>query len=201
MDYQDYNDNEILLYISENNEEASNIMFDKYKPLITKMATNLYKYCNNLGLEITDLVQEGLVGLNIAITNFDEKRDNLFYTYAKRCIETKMISAITAAARQKHRLLNESISLSDGDEEDIDLEDRIGDNSYNPEYKLIEQMTEEELINGFKKELTGFEEDVFLLKIAGFNYKEIAEVLDKSNKAVDNALQRIKNKLKSYLNN
>lgn len=201
MNYRDYNDHELLLYISENNEEASNIMFDKYTPLITAIATKMYKYCPNSGLEISDLIQEGMLGLNSAIIGYKENNDNAFYTYAKTCIERKMISLLVASNRQKHRLLNESLSLNETiDEDGFELEDHLGDNSYNPEYRLFEHETEEELINGFKSNLTDFEEEVFLLKINGLNYKEIAEILDKEAKAIDNALQRIKIKLKKYLN-
>lgn len=201
MNYRDYNDHELLLYISENNEEASNIMFDKYTPLIITIANKMYKYCPNTGLEISDLIQEGMLGLNSAIISYNEKNDNIFYTYAKTCIERKMISLLVASNRQKHRLLNESLSLNETiDEDGFELEDHLGDNSYNPEYRLFEHESEEELINGFKKQLTDFEEEVFLLKIGGLNYKEIAEILDKESKAIDNALQRIKIKLKKYLN-
>lgn len=202
MNYRDYNDNELLLYISENNEEASSIMFEKYTPLIITIANKMYKYCSNTGLEISDLIQEGMLGLNSAIHSYNEENDNVFYTFARKCIERKMISLMVAANRQKHRLLNESLSLNDTLDNDIfELEEHLGDNSYNPEYRLFEHETEEELINGFKKNLTELEEEVFLLKIGGLNYKEIAEVLDKDLKAIDNALQRIKIKLKKYLNN
>lgn len=202
MNYRDYNDNELLLYISENNEEASSIMFEKYTPLIITIANKMYKYCPNTGLEISDLIQEGMLGLNSAIHSYNEEKDNVFYTFARKCIERKMISLMVAANRQKHRLLNESLSLNDTLDNDIfELEEHLGDNSYNPEYRLFEHETEEELINGFKKNLTELEEEVFLLKIGGLNYKEIAEVLDKDLKAIDNALQRIKIKLKKYLNN
>ena len=85
-------------------------------------------------------------------------------------------------------------------EDGFELEDHLGDNSYNPEYRLFEHETEEELINGFKSNLTDFEEEVFLLKINGLNYKEIAEILDKEAKAIDNALQRIKKKVEKFLN-
>lgn len=202
MDYRDYNDNELLLYISENNEEASSIMFEKYTPLIITIANKMYKYCPNSGLEISDLIQEGMLGLNSAILSYNEENENVFYTFARKCIERKMISLMVAANRQKHRLLNESLSLNDTLDNDIfELEEHLGDNSYNPEYRLFEHETEEELINGFKKNLTELEEEVFLLKIGGLNYKEIAEVLDKEPKTIDNALQRIKIKLKKYLNN
>ena len=200
MEYRDYNDHELLQYISEKNEEASNIMFDKYNPLITNLANKLYKHCNSLGLEINDLIQEGLLGLNSAIISYNENKDNIFYTYARKCIESKMISLIVSARRQKHRLLNESISLNDKfDSDSLELEDYLGDNSYNPEYRFIEHEEEAELIETFSKKLTNFEEEVFLLKISGLNYKEISNLLDKDIKAVDNALQRIKLKLKRHL--
>ncbi|MBQ4634533.1 MAG: sigma-70 family RNA polymerase sigma factor [Bacilli bacterium] len=202
MNYRDYNDHELLLYISENNEEASQIMFDKYTPFIINTANKMYKYCPNTGLEVSDLIQEGMLGLNSAILTFKEQNDNAFYTYAKTCIERKMISLMVSSNRQKYRLLNESLSLNDTLDNDIfELEEHLGDNSYNPEYRLFEHETEEELINGFKKQLTDLEEEVFLLKIGGLDYKEIAEVLDKELKTIDNALQRIKIKLKKYLGN
>lgn len=200
MEYRDYNDHELLQYISENNEEASNIMFDKYNPLIVTIATKLFKHCNGLGLEISDLVQEGRLGLNTAILSFNEKKDNVFYTFARKCIETKMFSLIVSARRQKHRVLNESLSLNEKyDDSVFELEDYLGDNSYNPELRFMEHEEEERLITDFSKKLTNFEEEVFLLKITGLDYKEISNILDKDTKAVDNALQRIKIKLKQYL--
>ena len=201
MKYHDYNDNELLQYISENNEEASNIMFDKYNPLVMNTASKFYKYCANTGLELNDLVQEGLIGLNSAILSYDEKKDNVFYTYAKKCIERKIISLVVGARRQKHRALNESISLSEKfDNDSLELESYLGDNSYNPEYRFMEHENEEEIMRDFAKKLTNFEEEVFLLKITGLDYKEISNVLDRDIKAVDNALQRIKIKLKDYMN-
>ena len=201
MEYHDYNDHELLQYIGEKNEYASTIMFDKYNPLIINLATKLYKHCNNLGLEINDLIQEGLLGLNSAIVSYNENKDNVFYTYARKCIESKMISLVVSSKRQKHRLLNESISLNDKlDNNSLELEDYLGDNSYNPEYRFIEHEEEEELIKSFSKKLTNFEEEVFLLKITGLDYKEISAILDKNIKAVDNALQRIKIKLRNHLN-
>ena len=200
MEYRDYNDHELLQYISENNEEASNIMFDKYNPLIVTIATKLFKHCNGLGLEISDLVQEGRLGLNSAITSFNEEKDNVFYTFARKCIETKMISLIVSAKRQKHRALNESLSLNEkADDSTVELEEYLGDNSYNPEYMFMEHEEEEDLIRNFSKKLTSFEEEVFILKITGLDYKEISNILDKDMKAIDNALQRIKIKLKQHL--
>ena len=62
MEYKDYNDYELINYIAEGNEDANNILIEKYKPLITKMATKVLPYCRSNGLELSDLVQEGMIG-------------------------------------------------------------------------------------------------------------------------------------------
>ena len=83
MDYRDYNDNEILSYIYENNEEANEILYKKYEPLITSIATRLFKYCKATGLELNDLIQEGMIALNNAINHYDESKDILFLWYQR----------------------------------------------------------------------------------------------------------------------
>ena len=200
MDYKDYNDNELLLYISEANEEANDIMFRKYDPLIQKIAKKLHKYCQNTGLEMSDLVQEGRLGLNTAILKFKDERETSFYTFSKTCIERRMVSLIVASTRQKHRALNEALSFENNEtDNEFNLENVIGDNSYNPEYLYLDNERESEIIENVRNVLTDFENQVFDLKKNGFNYKEIAEILDKTPKAIDNAIQRIRVKIKEQI--
>ena len=198
MNYKDYNDFELLSYISENNEEAADVLFEKYNPLIVATANRLYCYCKNTGLELNDLVQEGRLGLNLAINSFTEDKDTSFYTYSKTCIERKMISLIVGARRQKHRVLNESLSLEGSTElnDTFTFEKSLEDNSYNPENILLDIENQEELIKEIYSHLTNFEVQVAELKINGFEYREIAEILDKDIKSIDNAIQRIRTKLK-----
>lgn len=201
MNYKEYNDYEILSYIAESNNEALDVMFEKYKPLIQTTANRMCHYCKNSGIDYNDLIQEGMLGLNLAINTFKDNKDTSFYTYAKTCIERKMISLIVGATRQKHRILNESLSfeLSDEFNEQYINEKCLEDNSYNPENILFESNNEEELVLKIKKVLTDFEFQVFELKRNGFNYKEISEILDKDLKSIDNALQRIRSKIKEIL--
>lgn len=203
MNYKDYNDNELLFYISENNEDANEIIYKKYEPLITNTAKKFIKSCENAGLELNDFIQEGMLGLSNAIKEFDEDKDVTFFTFAKTCIERKMISLAISSKRQKHKILNESLSLEITDEEGnySNLEYVLGDNKNNPENLIINMENQNELIKKASLVLTDFEMQVFELKINDFGYKEIAEVLDKEPKAIDNALQRIKLKLKKNLNN
>ncbi|MBE6152234.1 MAG: sigma-70 family RNA polymerase sigma factor [Firmicutes bacterium] len=198
MNYRDYNDFELLSYISEKNEEASEVLFEKYRPLINATANRLYYYCKNTGLELNDLIQEGMLGLNLAMTTFNENKETTFYTYAKTCIERKIISLVVSSRRLKHKFLNESLSFEINDEvsQSFIHEKNLEDNSYNPEEILVNSESLEELIKTVSSHLTDFEIQVFELKLNGFDYKEIAEILDKDTKSIDNALQRIKTKIK-----
>ena len=195
MDYKTLNDYELISYINDQNEEANNLLIKKYEPLISKIANKMIISCPNTGLDINDLIQEGRIGLNHAVSYFDSNKDITFYTYAKKCIERKMISVIVATKRLKYKVLNESLSY-DIDNDDYNFENLLKDNSSNPENIIINSDSEALLIDKIKSHLTDFENEVFDLLIASFNYKEIAIMLDKNKKQVDNAIQRIKNKVK-----
>lgn len=199
--YKDYNDFELVDMIAENNEIAMTIMYKKYEPLIFTSAKRLFEYCNGTGLELNDLIQEGMLGLSKAIDSFTDKKDTLFYTYAKTCIERKIISSIITAKRLKHKILNESISIEKDilNGEEITLENFLADQNGDPEKLILKKESEEEILAILEKEFTPFEKQVFELKKNGFEYKEIAEIMGKDPKSIDNALQRIRAKIKKYL--
>lgn len=201
MNYKNYNDYELLNYIAEKDEDANNIMFKKYEPLIINTAKKMQKYIKNTGLELNDLIQEGMLGLNNAIETYLDNKETIFYTYAKKCIERKIISLVISTTRLKHKILNESISIEATDEygEAVNLEYLLKDNSENPESILLTDEYTKDLMKIAEDNLTTFELQVFELKINGFDYKEIADILDKPTKSIDNALQRIKSKIKKEL--
>jgi len=201
MNYKDYNDYELINYIRENSEEANEILFEKYKPMIVNLATKMVNYSPNLGLEINDLIQEGMLGLNTAINSFDENDETSFYTYAKTCIERKIISTMVGAKRQKHKILNESMSIEIyNDEEGSNvMEGLVADNSYNPENLIVQTEDGNSLYEKIVEQLTPLEQQVFELKASGFKYKEIADILDKEPKVIDNALNRLKTKIKNLI--
>ena len=197
MNYSDLNDYELIYYINENDEEANNIIIKKYEPLIISIVNRMMKSCPYLGLEKSDLIQEGMIGLNHAIGYFNEQKDITFYTYAKTCVERRLISVIVSAKRLKHKNLNESISFDT--EDDGSLEFFLKDDSSNPEKIVVAEESKNEIINLIKDKLTDLENQVFDLMISYFNYKEIAEMLDKEPKQIDNAIQRIKIKVKDAI--
>lgn len=197
MNYKDFNDYELLDHIHSCNEDANEIMIYKYRPLTVNLAKKLIKYCNG-GIDLNDLIQEGLVGLNEAINSFREDKETNFGTYAKLCIERRMYSLVKSTRTYKNKILNESISLEDEDETNIDR--FLVDNTTNPSEMVEENDYQEKVLIELNNQLTDLEKQVFELKKNDFNYKEIAEILDKDPKVIDNTIQRIKAKLKKILN-
>lgn len=198
MRYNDYNDNELIDLINEN-EEANEILFEKYKPLIIGIAKRKYDPNVSNGFELNDLISEGMIGFSTAINTFKTGKEASFFTYAKTCIERKITSALLSSTRQKHKALNESITIEDDENINFGLKKVLGDDSLNPEKLMITAENTKELLESLDKQLSTSEKQVFELKKSGFEIQEIGDILDKDYKSVDNTLQRIKIKIKNYL--
>ena len=196
MNYKTINDNELVILAREKNEDAINILYEKYKPLITKKCSNYFKYVKDKGIEFNDLTQECLIGFEESIRNYKQENDTLFYTFTSICMDRQIITLIKKVNRDKNKFLNEAISIESCLEENSTLLDKIEDNSYNPELDVIGDIEYQELYNKIIKVLTNFEECVFNLKLQGFDYDEISNILDKETKSVYNAVGRIKDKIK-----
>ena len=195
MNYKNFNDYELLDYIYSCNEDANEILLYKYRPLIINIATKKIKYSSG-GIDLNDLIQEGLLGLNEAIKSYNENKEAHFGTFAKICIERKMESYIKGTKTYKNKFLNESVNY---DTDDDIIEKLLIDNSSNPS-DLLENKEREKLINEkIITELTNLELQVFNMKKNNFTYDEISNTLDITKKAVDNAMQRIKRKLKKII--
>lgn len=199
MNYNDINDYEVLSLVADN-EDATELLFEKYKPLIIGLAKKIYTTMQNTGFDLNDLIQEGMIGFSTAINTYDDSKEATFFTYAKTCIERRLFSLIKSASRYKNLILNESYFVEDLVNDNKSLENLLEDNNSNPENKLIDSENAKELIKNIQKQLTPLESAVFELKISGFTYKEIAEILDKDSKSIDNAISRIKAKVHKFLN-
>ena len=199
--YDNLNDYELVSQAQELNEDAINILNEKYRPLIQKKCRKYIKYLKNKGLELEDLYQECILAFNDAITNFNELDDVSFYTFQNLCIDRKLVSELVKHNREKNKILNEAVPLEIYEKgKEVNLEDLIRDNKPNPELGIVQEEDLNLLIDNVLSELTDLEEFVFKLKIEGFNYKEISDILDKDEKSIDNAIQRIKQKMKALLN-
>lgn len=194
------NDNELIYLISEHNEEANKILFEKYKPIIDLKVKKYINIVSNKGIDYNDLYQEGLIGLDEAIKGYIEEKDNKFSTFANLCIDRKICSAVRKASRKKHSMLNDSYSLDYKIDEDKRFIDTfICNNVPSVEEKLISEENSEYLIKRITEELTDLEKQVFKLRLNNKTNKEISEILKKSYKSIESAIFRIKSKIKNIL--
>ena len=198
--YNDENDYELLYLIQEDNEDAKEIVYEKYRPMVEMKAKRFFSQIRNNGYELNDLIQEGMMGLSQAIKDYKDDKNIKFITFASVCIERQMLSFIRDVTRNKHQVLNSSISIDQASNATgRTLLDVLNDNNTaNPEESFILLEEQEELKNRIKKNLSAREQEVFDLRFEGFSYQEIAVLLNTTPKSVDGTISRIKQKISNY---
>ena len=201
MDYKDYNDNELLMYMCEGNEDASDILYKKYEPIINNLALKISRNHLYVGIDYNDLRQEGFLALYNAINRYMDKQNVCFYTFATTCIERKMISLVNRVHSNKHKALNDALSYDIESEDSYKTEGWFADNRSNPELIITENIYNKNLMNIISENLNEYEMNVINLRLRGLSYKEIATNLGKSGKSIDNTLQRLRRKLKKIFKN
>ena len=199
-DYADSSDEELIVRLRDGESQITDFIMDKYKNLVRSKAKSMYI----LGADSEDLIQEGMIGLFKALRDYDMGRDASFLTFADLCVSRQMYTAVQASRRKKHTPLNSYISLysdvtetgENGSEavELVNVLRSLSDKS--PEEEWIDRENAELLEKTIERELSGFEKQVLDLHLTGMGYAQIARVLGRDGKSTDNALQRIKSKLR-----
>ena len=202
--FKQASDEELIIMYRDGEEEAAGFLMNKYKNLVRKKAGSMYI----LGGDREDLIQEGMIGLYKAVRDYDLGRDVNFYTFADLCVSRQMYTAVQASNRQKHLPLNTYISIygqsmnsEEGTKEYDLMNTLVSQADSNPEEMMIAQENMEQMEQAILKELSQLEKQVFELHLTGMNYTEIAKVLGRDEKSTDNALQRMKGKIKKILKN
>lgn len=192
-------DEALIALYREGENYAIELLVQRYKKFVrNRIRVNFF-----IGADKDDLIQEGMIGLFKAICDYNPEKEASFKSFATLCVTRQISTAFKAVSRQKHIPLNRSISLSvpinkssDEEDEGITLMDVIKNNvSPSPEEEIISKENVEDINEYIIKALSNLEIQVLNLYMDGKNYKEIAKVLDKTPKSIDNALQRIKKKL------
>lgn len=196
--YSNLNDNELLGMANLGDKVAEDQLALRY--------TRLVKICSRpfflVGGDGEDLIQEGMLGLLSAIREFDLSMNTSFKTYAEICVKRRIYSAIKSASRKKHDPLNDMVSFDDV----LSDESSSGAVTYGvslrrtPEEQVLAREGVGEIIQTYSRCLSKFEVEVLNLYLRGLSYSEIAELCGKTDKSVDNAVQRIRRKLARDLN-
>ena len=171
------------------NASALDTLMHRYKPLVKARAKDYFL----IGGDLEDLIQEGMIGLYKAVLDFDPSKNVKFSSFAALCVTRQIQTAIKAANRQKHLPLNSSLSLqSDALAETENIPDR---RAANPEDLLLGLEAYRNIDAFIHAHLSPLEQVVLTYHVDGKTHMEIAELLKKNAKTVDNALQRIRRKI------
>ena len=195
--YDRLSDEALLRQLRAGDAAIMDYVLEKYKYLVRKKANAVFL----LGGDTDDLVQEGMIGLFKAVRDFDSKKSSFFH-FAELCITRQIYSAIEASNRKKHAPLNSYVSFySEVSEEGQPLAEYLeSERSDNPEQRMIDQENFELFLKKVRQSLSKMECEVLDDYLSGLNYQQIAEKMKKSPKAIDNALQRIKAKIRVFQN-
>ena len=186
------NEYELVFLAQEGNEDAINLIYQKYKPIIIKKSTNSIVFATHHGIDINDIMQEGFIGLDEAIKNFSQDTDATFYTFANLCIDRQIFNYLRKMTGSRDRVLNESITINDG------LESTVDDGN-NLELNFVGHDNDIQLAREIRQFLTEFERKVFDLKIDGYSFEDIAKKLGKDIKSIYNTFHRIRLKIKKNI--
>jgi RNA polymerase sporulation-specific sigma factor len=201
MNYDDYSDDELIQMINENHDEAKDILYSKYYYIVDIYVKKYKLMAYALGIDQKDLTQEAMLGFSDALNRYNENKSSSLATFISICVERRIQCELTKSSRHKNQMLNDALSLEHFYScFDSTLADFISDNNKN---NPLEKMAKEEayhyLVKKINEALSSQEKDVYNLMLNGLNYREIATVLNLNPKAVDNTIQRIKNKVKKVM--
>lgn len=178
-------ENDILLLAKEGDNEAVSFIIKKYKYVAEKLASKW----TNAAVEPEDLIQEGMIGILAAVKSYDAEKGSAFSTYCYTCVYNSIQTALRRATRKKIVPINDIVPLEeefvDGTAVSLSAED-----------SFLARESVSLLLQQLDKSLSKLENDVLRLFLVGCSYSEIGDKLNKTPKAIDNALQRIRKKLK-----
>ena len=192
MDLEKLTDEELVKQVNEGNSLAVNVLARRYKTVVSAITHSYFLF----GCDSEDLLQEGMIAVVNAIGSY--KGDASFKTYATACIRNRIFSLIRSFNSQKNKPLNNYVSLSGYLDNDNDKTDIIISKTFGPEEIYINREDVKERKKSIEQTLSKYEYKILQLFLRGYSYEKIAKLLDKNEKSIDNALQRIRKKL-SYL--
>ncbi len=193
-------DEELVARARGGDDRALADLLTKYRGFARSKARSYFL----VGADREDIVQEGMIGLYKAIRDFNPQMETSFRAFAELCITRQIITAIKTATRQKHGPLNNYVSFHRPVLADDEGERCLGDLLptlvvSDPADLVISAERIRALQEHFDTVLSDLEAEVLRLYVDGKSYQEIAEVLQRHVKSIDNALQRIKRKLDLHL--
>lgn len=197
--YNNLTDEQIIEILKNGNDTALEYLINKYRNLVKIIARAYFM----IGADKEDIIQEGMIGLYKAIKDYNQNFQAKFYTFAKICITRQVMTAIKSANRKKHQPLNTYLSLNRFMYEENDqvpfIESIENGNIFNPEEIIINKENIAYIEKSIENVLSEFEKSVLYIYLKGKSYSHIAKILNKDEKSIDNAIQRIRKKISKII--
>lgn len=194
-------DEEIIRLSKNGNGYATEYLMEKYRNFVRAKSRTYFL----IGADKEDIIQEGMIGLYKAIRDYKFDTQASFKSFAELCITRQIITAIKTATRQKHIPLNSYISLSkpvyENENDRILLDTVVERSRLNPEEIILDKERFFHIEEKLYEILSKLEWVVLTKYLEGMSYIEIASQINKSEKSIDNALQRIKKKIEKHIIN
>ena len=190
--YEALSDEQLIELLRKGESGPEEYLVKKYKGMVLKKAHAMFI----VGGEREDLIQEGMIGLFRALRDYQPGKSATFATFANLCVERQIYKAIEMSGRLKNKPLNSYISLS---EEESPILDSLAFEQQDPEAIVIDRENVNVMQEKIRQHLSRFETRVLDSYLEGMTYTQIAEAMGKSPKSIDNALQRIRGKIREFL--
>ncbi len=189
----------LLERAGQGDRQAVDQLLTRYKNLVRQKASLMAV----AGADRDDVIQEGMIGLYRAIQTYQPEKKVPFQAFASVCILSQIIDAVRRASRNKHEILNRSLSLdrplADADPASLTGLDVVADrHGVNPEQVLLDQEGILDLASFIQVDLSQMERQSLLLFLQDLTYQQIADTLGVSPKTVDNALSRARQKIRRF---
>lgn len=201
MDYSNVSDSELILRLHSNDEEAKDILFAKYKYIIDTEIKKYSQIARMLGYDYNDLYQDALLGFSDGIVSYRDDKKTALPSFITLCVDRRLQVSIRKVNTIKNKVLNDSLSLEYVyDKYTSPLMDLLSDNCENdPLENILKEEDLNELVVLIKNNLSAGELEVYEFLVNGLKYDQIATILGKTPKQVDNAIQRLKSKIRKIL--
>lgn len=189
------NINSVILSVQENNEDARDYAYQKFSPLIHKEINRFKKRALALGIDISDLSQEAMLGFSYALNNFKDDEEAKFITFATLCIRRRLMNYTEKFETAKCKIMHDSLALDSTFEDDKSIGETI-EGGTDPLRDIITSETLLEVSKTFKEKLSENEKTAILYDLEGRSVEEIAELMNMTPKQIYNLVFRARKKLK-----
>ena len=195
----EFEENELIQMINDNDEDVKDALYEKYSYIVEVILTKYNRSIYGLKLDYNEIRQEAFLAFTNALVNYNEEKDTSLATFISMVVERRIISCIRNNRTKKSMLAQKSLSLEFENKNEVELLNKIADVKYEPSHMIEKDENCKTLNEKITSSLSPFEKDVYNLMINNFNYIEIAQILQKDSKSIDNCIQRLRKKIKDLV--